>query len=339
MKYLYGIIPAQAAAPEYANVAFASPCGEFEIMADGDLAAITSDTCIPAFTDIPRGDLMRYLAMHQAAVESVMQQTPVLPVKFGTQLEDDQVDTVLHIGRTEFCHALEVVGDRHEVDVAVTWAPAEVIGRIAVNPAILALRAQAEAAPPEQRTQASIAVGRAVKEAFDTERNQLRDALVEAFVPCVSRWRLNPVMDDSMVMNVACLVTAEEEEALEDRAQELDAEYDGKLQFRLIGPLPPYSFATVEARAVRQCDLDTACALLDVPASSTPEQVKLAYYRQARRYHPDLAGTDPVAQAQFVKVTEAYRLMTEIAQRVPAGGFGFHNGTPHLLVHVGGLDT
>ena len=208
-----------------------------------------------------------------------------------------------------------------------------------MNPEVVALKTQAEALPPAQRTQAGIALGQLVKGQLDAQRNQLRDQLVSMVTPCAAQGRLNPIMDDTMVMNVACLVNDDEEEALEDRVTELDAQYGGKLNFRLVGPLPPYSFATVQARLVQPADLESACSLLEVPESSTPEQVKLAYYRQARQCHPDLVGDDPNATSRFMHLTDAYRLMTEIAQRVPATNGGMRNGTPHILLRVGGPEA
>jgi hypothetical protein len=343
MKYVYAIIPASYAGQEYEPLAFASPNEQFEVVADGELAAVVSDSSIAGFGELPRGELMRYLTLHQKAVETLLDGSPVLPVKFGTLLADtDQVRSVLALGRSDIRRAFELVGDRLEVDVAVTWEPANVFAEIAQDPEIAALKTQAEQLPPDQALSARIALGRLVKETFDGRRNQLRDALVAELTSCAARWRLNPVMDDGMVMNVACLVNAAEEEALEDRAFELDQRHSGHLQFRLIGPLPPYSFATVEARVVKPDDVAQAAVLLNLPnngapgtfGSSTPEQIKLAYYSQARRYHPDAVGNDPAARAQFVRLTEAYRLMTEIALRVPVSFTG--NGAAHILVRVGG---
>ena len=336
MKYLYAILSGSSDAA-YEPLAFASATGQFETITDGTLAVVVSDSTLDSFTELQRGDLMRYLAQHQRAVETLMAVSPVLPIKFGTVLSDaEQVRSVLYLGREEFRQALALVGDRHEVDVAVTWDTQRIFTEIAGQPEVAAIRNQVAALPPDKTMAGRVAIGRLVKEMFDTRRNQVRDELVGEISPAAYRWRLNPVMDDSMVMNVACLVNAAEEEALEDAVYALDERYQDRLNFRLVGPLPPYSFATVEARAISAADLDQACALLALKDhDSTPEQVKHAYYNQARRYHPDAVGDDPVARSQFVRLTQAYKLMTEIAQRVPAGAFG-NNGSPYILVKVGG---
>ena len=345
MKYLYAILPTPIGG-DYEPRAFASPDGRFEVITDETLAAVVSETQIGAYTDLPRGDVMRALTQHQAAVEALMRDSALLPVKFGTVLADEgQVRNVLYLGRADYQRAFELVGDRGEVDVAVTWDPARIFGEIAQTPEFIALKAEVEALPPDKMLAGKVAVGRLVKEQLDARRNALRDALVAEITPHAARWRLNPVMDDSMVMNVACLVNVDEETALEDRVYELDEQHTGQLNFRLIGPLPPYSFATVEARAVRGEDVTQASVLLglndnghgDAFGSWTPEQVKYAYYAQARLYHPDAVGNDPAAMTQFVHLTTAYRLMTEVALRVPAGALA--GETPYVLVRVGGPEA
>jgi hypothetical protein len=343
MKYLYAILPTPTGG-DYEPMAFASPDGRFEVISDGTLAAVVSETTTRGYTDLPRGDVMRALAQHQAAIEALMEgAAALLPVKFGTVLADEgQVRSVLYLGRPDFERAFELVGDRGEVDVAVTWEPTRIFAEIAQTPELVALKAEVEKLPADKALAGKVAVGRLVKEQFDARRNALRDALVAEITPHAARWRLNPVMDDSMVMNVACLVNVDEETALEDRVYELDEQHTGQLNFRLIGPLPPYSFATVEARVVRGEDVAQASALLGLNGnhtggafgSWTPEQVKYAYYAQARRYHPDAVGNDPAAMTQFVHLTAAYRLMTEVALRVPAGALA--DDAPYILVRVGG---
>jgi len=346
MKYLYAIRPTPAGG-DYRPVAFADVDGRFEVVSDGTLSAVVSESMISGFNDLPRGDLMRYLALHQAAVEALMGDAAILPVKFGTLLADEaQVRNVLYLGRADFQRAFELVGDRGEVDVAVTWEPARIFAEIAQMPEVVALKAEVEKMPPENALTGKVAVGRLVKEQFDARRNALRDALIAEITPHAARWRLNALMDDSMVMNVAYLVNSEEEAALEDCVYELDERHAGQLNFRLIGPLPPYSFTTVEARAVRGEDVAQASAWLGlnknghdgVFGSWTPEQVKYAYYAQARLYHPDAVGNDPAALAQFIRLTEAYRLMTEVALRVPAGALA-QGDQPYILVRVGGPEV
>ena len=55
-------------------------------------------------------------------------------------------------------------------------------------------------------------------------------------------------MNDRVVVNVALLVDEAGGEALERRLELLDKKFEGHPLFCCVGPLPLYSFATVEAR-------------------------------------------------------------------------------------------
>ncbi len=50
--------------------------------------------------------------------------------------------------------------------------------------------------------------------------------------------------------------------------------------------------------------------VLDVPPDATEQQIKRAYRRLAKRYHPD-RSTDPLDHERFLEITEAYRFLTE----------------------------
>lgn len=56
--------------------------------------------------------------------------------------------------------------------------------------------------------------------------------------------------------------------------------------------------------------------ILDVEPTACPADIKKAYYRQARRFHPDCNDGDPVAEERFKLVAEAYHTLgNEIRRR------------------------
>jgi len=78
--------------------------------------------------------------------------------------------------------------------------------------------------------------------------------------------------------------------------------------------------------------------VLGVPRSATDAEIKRAYRRLAKQYHPDRNKGSPDAEAKFKEVQEAYDVLSETDKRaqydrfghVGAGGFppggGFHPG-------------
>ncbi|KMM16936.1 DnaJ C-terminal domain-containing protein [Synechococcus sp. GFB01] len=66
-------------------------------------------------------------------------------------------------------------------------------------------------------------------------------------------------------------------------------------------------------------------AVLGLPAGADPVTLKRAFRAQARRWHPDLNGNDPVAEERFKLVNEAYAVLSDPHRRriwEEGGGIG-----------------
>lgn len=61
--------------------------------------------------------------------------------------------------------------------------------------------------------------------------------------------------------------------------------------------------------------------LLDIAPTATAEEVKRAYYRQARRYHPDRNPDDAAAEERFKLIAEAYRVLGDADERYQYDGW------------------
>ena len=64
-------------------------------------------------------------------------------------------------------------------------------------------------------------------------------------------------------------------------------------------------------------------AVLGIARSASAEEIKLAYRRLVRRFHPDVS-IEPNAEARFKEVVEAYAAVTGNGRRAePDVGFDF----------------
>lgn len=51
--------------------------------------------------------------------------------------------------------------------------------------------------------------------------------------------------------------------------------------------------------------------LLNVSKTATAKEIKLAYFREAKKYHPDMNPNDPKAKEKFQQVAAAYELLSD----------------------------
>lgn len=63
-------------------------------------------------------------------------------------------------------------------------------------------------------------------------------------------------------------------------------------------------------------------AVLGVDKSAEPEQIKKAYRKLARQYHPDLNPGDPAAEARFKEINEAYEVLSDPQNREKYDQYG-----------------
>lgn len=55
--------------------------------------------------------------------------------------------------------------------------------------------------------------------------------------------------------------------------------------------------------------------ILGIEKDANEEEIKLAYRRLAKKYHPDLNKTDPKAKDKFIKIKEAYDTLIDPVRR------------------------
>src|ERR1700680_4236621 len=64
-------------------------------------------------------------------------------------------------------------------------------------------------------------------------------------------------------------------------------------------------------------------ATLGVDRKATPEEIKKAYRKLARQYHPDRNPGDKKAEEQFKEVQEAYDILNDPNKKAQYDQFGF----------------
>ena len=70
--------------------------------------------------------------------------------------------------------------------------------------------------------------------------------------------------------------------------------------------------------------------VIGVPRGASDDEIKKAYRKQAKKYHPDLNPGDKEAEAKFKEVNEAYEVLSDKDKRARYDRFGFAGVDPNF---------
>ncbi|WP_161954057.1 GvpL/GvpF family gas vesicle protein [Candidatus Methylomirabilis limnetica] len=284
------------------------------------LTALVSLTPIRAYKSMKKEEVIPYLFTHQVVLEQVMKRQTVVPVKFGTMARDEaRVRKILESGYPQLTAALEAMEGKIELNLVAQWRDLiSVLRQIGEEPEIRQNRAAIADRSPQETTEERIRVGQMVKVRLDQRREALGAEIALALKPLAHGLCPHALLDDRMILNTAFLVDRDREGEVGKALERLNNRYDNAIDFRCVGPLPPYSFATVEVRSFEFEEIDSARRLLELGEQATLQDAKEAYRRLVQQCHPDLISdggkVGQKANGAFEAVTRAYRLLGEYSQ-------------------------
>jgi hypothetical protein len=333
--YLYGIIPSDH------KIIFDEVCGmddeEDEVYAYpvNGIAAVVGSSPLDDYRGLKRDRVMRYLVIHQRVVEAVMNHFTVLPVKFGTVLPDlGSLERLLYRGTGQFAQALKKLHGLVQMEVVMLWNLQRVFQEIGQDDAVMQLKAHVAQRPAEQTVNERVALGQLVKQMLEQRRAELAGHVGPQLCALARDSIVNPILDDSIVINQGLLLDAPGRQALDATLDHMDEAFNGRYTFRRVGPLPPYSFATVEVQVPTFEATDAARQMLGCDALVSLEEIRRAYYLAAKQLHPDLNAGDKEKEARMTTLAQAYKLLTQVAENQMLGQGGEHPPTAEVRCHL-----
>ena len=287
-----------------------------------NISALISRHEQTGFDDLPKETLLRNLTTYQSVIEQVMKEQPVIPVKFGTFIErDEAVIRILKQGKEQIARCLKDMCNKIELDVVVLWSDLDaILAEIGQTEEIKALKEAATKRPEKNVFEMRIQAGKRVKALLDRKRESIQSVIMPPLLSMALKHCSHSLMDDSMIMNAAFLIDSKNAARLEGVVAGLDRHYEDTLNFRMIGPLPPYSFQTFEIKTADYDQLNNARKLLELEEQTTPQEIREHYWQLSKKFHPDKFPGERDAQKHFEKVTHAYKLVTEYC-REPSCSF------------------
>jgi hypothetical protein len=313
--YIYGIVPNFYGAEHFRSLEYA---GVYAIPLQ-NISAIVSDWDVDSIDYSNRESLAHQLVHHQLTIERVMTLgfTMILPMKLGTFVNvKEEVLTILAKGHDLFISSFNQIENMTEIDLTVTWGDfGGILKELSSNPEIIALR-ESILQKDESFSQADqVKTGMLVREKLNERNKQVELKILDVLSSFSTNLKLHDVMNDQMITNAAFLINRNVKEKFELMIDQLDAEFGGMLNFKLIGPLPCYSFYTIEVKELSSENIAYAKKELGLGEEASESVIKKAYLEYAKLFHPDTHKNDGTEE-RFRRINKAYHTLLEYSLAV-----------------------
>lgn len=198
---------------------------------------------VSALEDGPVEATRRNLLAHADVVEQLHEDAVVLPARFGHVLENrDEALELLALPEIE--HLLERHERTGELTVKGTYEES-VLAEIGAQ-----LRPLRDAYRAEPSVDLGIALGEAVGGHLAERRNRDESQVVEALRPLILDLVRSEPAGELAAFDLAFLIERDRVGAIESRLEKLAEQLSPPLHFKVVGPLPPYSFVRFTMPAV-----------------------------------------------------------------------------------------
>ncbi|MEI7824238.1 MAG: GvpL/GvpF family gas vesicle protein [Chlorobiaceae bacterium] len=281
----------------------------------GDVSAVVSDTRDEKLEYLDREALAHLLVDHQQKIERIMSGgcSAIIPMQLGTIVSSgNDVIKILKNGFDILKKTFEVVSNVEEFDLVAVWNNfPDLIKTISETSTVRLMKE--EIAKKNVYDQAdSISIGKLIKQKIDEKNNRVHLDVVHSLMPYCLDVKKHETMNDEMPVNSAFLVKKENRDSFMVMIDQLDAKYADQLNFKIVGPLPCYSFYTIECKTLNKDEVEKAKAVLGIDAYKSDADLKRAYRLKAGLTHPDknneIAGDN---NEGFIKINNAYKIMLD----------------------------
>ena len=289
-----------------------------------DVSAAVSNSEIIDYTYSSKDISAELLVWHQKVIEKIMSlKYTIIPVRLGTFTVDEaEVKDILIKGYSLIKNIMEKIRDKIETDVVATWADfGSALKEIGEEKEIKKLKENILANPKSITVDDQMKVGVMIKKVLDEKREKYALQIQTFLKRYCTAFKVHELMDDRMVINLACLINRDKQKDFDRKIEEINTEFAEKLNFRCVGPLPPYSFYTIDIKKMKFEEIDWAKKKLRLSDDfATKNEVKKVYRKLAFSFHPDRNPDTPGTEKEFDELNKAYRILDEYGEACKQAG-------------------
>ncbi len=207
-----------------------------------DIAALVSNAPIKKYRISRENSLA-----HEKAIEEVMAEYTVLPVRFATIAEDEaEVKRILEAEHDKFRELLCQMKDKTELSIKAIFKEDVVYKDILEKyEDVRGLKEKIAVLPPEKTYHQRMKIGEMVEAALQQEKQIVEEDILNSLSPLTVEVKTNDPYGELMIINAAFLVEKEKESEFDHQVQELGDKYGEKVKFNFVGTLPPFNFVNL----------------------------------------------------------------------------------------------
>lgn len=282
-----------------------------------DISAVVSDSEIVDYTNLRKDVAARFLIRHQQTIEKIMGNFTIIPMRLGTFAADEgEVKDILRKAYALAKDIIEKISDKIELDVVATWADmSSILRELGDEKEIKECKEKLLADPGGITVDGRMKVGAMVKKALDKKTEQCASLIHNALRNVSEDVRMHELMDEKMITNTAFLIETVKQKKFDRILEDLNAKFEEKLKFRCVGPLPPYSFYTLEVKKIQFEDLNWARKKLGLSEDfATHNEIRKAHQAKAFISHPDQNPDKSGIEKEFDEITRAYTMLSDYCE-------------------------
>jgi len=313
--YIYGIIPTYYDAAQFIKL---ESTNLFNVPFQ-KVSAIVSKKSVIDFRQLSAEPLAQLLLDHQKTIESLMDMgfNTIIPMRIGTFANN--TTEIIRIIEKEYnliMETIEKVTNLIEIDIVSTWSDfGQIIAEIAVNPKVVEMKEKIENSEIGITQSDQLSIGYLIKNMLDELKSEYKTKITEVLSPFCQSTKQHELMNDQMVSNTAFLLNQSKLFQFEKALDQLDESLNGKLNFKLVGPLPCYSFYTMELKELCFEEIESAKKELGLTNLTSGIKIEQAYLDKAKLFHPDTnPGDDGVVM--FNRINKAYQTLLNYVNTV-----------------------
>ena len=245
-EYIYGIVEE----PQLRRFSFPG-VGDADVYTINHqrIAAIVSDT---EFSEID--PTRKNVHAHTVVQDELLKEYTLLPMGFGMiATSEEEVQRLLENNYQGLISELNRLAGRIEVELKVFWEQEAIIKELqGENQELSRLKAKINAASSPIEAQNLLAMaGKLVENIVRDWKTRYAEMVYATLNELSYEAKVNNPVGIKNLLNASFLIDKSRESEFKEQVYTLDSKFQGKVNFKYVGPMPPYNFVDLRLEPVK----------------------------------------------------------------------------------------